>query len=421
MTLDPDTSREAAAEAGLRWSTDAKPGIARRRAGRGFSYRAADGSTIRDSAVIARIRALADPAGLDRRLDLPRPARPPPGDRPRRPGPQAVPLPRALARASRRREVRPHDRVRRAPADDPRTGRRRPRPPGPAPREGAGRRRPAARADADPGRQRGVRPAQQVVRPHDAARPARADRRVDDPVPVHAARAASRTRSRSATAGWRGSSRAARSCPARSSSSTWTTTARCATSAPRTSTRTCARRRAARLHRQGLPHLGRHGAGVPGAARAPAERDGSRGAPERRRGDPPDVGGPGQHAGRRPQELRPSGRARRRTSTAASATRSWRPPRTRTRRRPSRRRTRRPASSTCCGSGSSSTQRDRRVARRAAGAAREGRAPRHERRHGRRRPDVRGDARAPGGRHRHPAHRAVRGDRVDRVRVVGVA
>ena len=57
MTLDPDTSREAAAEAGLRWSTDARPGIARRRAGTGFSYRAADGSTIRDATVIARIRA----------------------------------------------------------------------------------------------------------------------------------------------------------------------------------------------------------------------------------------------------------------------------------------------------------------------------------------------------------------------------
>jgi DNA topoisomerase-1 len=61
MTLDSDPSREAAAEAGLRWSTDAKPGIARRRAGNGFSYRAADGSTIRDRAVIARIRALAIP------------------------------------------------------------------------------------------------------------------------------------------------------------------------------------------------------------------------------------------------------------------------------------------------------------------------------------------------------------------------
>ena len=44
-----------------------------------------------------------DPAGLDRRLDLPRPARPPAGDRPRRAGPQAAPLPRGVPRAPRRR------------------------------------------------------------------------------------------------------------------------------------------------------------------------------------------------------------------------------------------------------------------------------------------------------------------------------
>ena len=61
MTQETDTSREAAAEAGLRWSTDARPGIERRRAGRGFSYRAADGTTVRDANVIARIRALAIP------------------------------------------------------------------------------------------------------------------------------------------------------------------------------------------------------------------------------------------------------------------------------------------------------------------------------------------------------------------------
>ena len=61
MTQETDTSREAAAEAGLRWTTDARPGIARRRAGRGFWYRAVDGTTIRDKAVIARIRALAIP------------------------------------------------------------------------------------------------------------------------------------------------------------------------------------------------------------------------------------------------------------------------------------------------------------------------------------------------------------------------
>ena len=40
-----------------------------------------------------------DPAGLDRRLDLPARRRPPPGHRPRRPGPQAVPLPPAWREA----------------------------------------------------------------------------------------------------------------------------------------------------------------------------------------------------------------------------------------------------------------------------------------------------------------------------------
>ncbi|HEU0243078.1 MAG TPA: hypothetical protein VFQ75_04180 [Candidatus Limnocylindrales bacterium] len=61
MTVDPQTRRAAAAEAGLRWTTDARPGIRRRRAGRGFSYRSADGATIRDAATLARIRSLAIP------------------------------------------------------------------------------------------------------------------------------------------------------------------------------------------------------------------------------------------------------------------------------------------------------------------------------------------------------------------------
>ena len=37
------------------------PGITRRRAGRGFSYRLADGSLLRDTAELARIRQLAIP------------------------------------------------------------------------------------------------------------------------------------------------------------------------------------------------------------------------------------------------------------------------------------------------------------------------------------------------------------------------
>jgi DNA topoisomerase I len=56
-----DDGQASARAAGLRYSTDARPGISRRRAGKGFSYRAADGSPIRDPEVLARIRALAVP------------------------------------------------------------------------------------------------------------------------------------------------------------------------------------------------------------------------------------------------------------------------------------------------------------------------------------------------------------------------
>jgi DNA topoisomerase-1 len=61
VALDPSPRREAAREAGLRFSTDAKPGIRRRKSGRGFSYRDPEGATIRDAEVLARIRALAIP------------------------------------------------------------------------------------------------------------------------------------------------------------------------------------------------------------------------------------------------------------------------------------------------------------------------------------------------------------------------
>src|SRR3954449_2474038 len=44
----------------LTWSDDREPGLARRRAGRGFSYSNA-GVVVRDAATIARIRALAIP------------------------------------------------------------------------------------------------------------------------------------------------------------------------------------------------------------------------------------------------------------------------------------------------------------------------------------------------------------------------
>jgi DNA topoisomerase-1 len=56
-----DDAAEAAADAGLRYVTDDRPGIARRRRGRGFSYVAATGETITDTATRNRIARLAVP------------------------------------------------------------------------------------------------------------------------------------------------------------------------------------------------------------------------------------------------------------------------------------------------------------------------------------------------------------------------
>jgi DNA topoisomerase-1 len=61
---EPDASsdgRDVARAAGLRYATDTRPGISRRRSGRGFSYRDADGTTVRDRELLARIRRLAIP------------------------------------------------------------------------------------------------------------------------------------------------------------------------------------------------------------------------------------------------------------------------------------------------------------------------------------------------------------------------
>lgn len=50
-----------ARQAGLRYVTDLMPGIARKRSGKGFSYKAADGSLLKDDATLARIKALVIP------------------------------------------------------------------------------------------------------------------------------------------------------------------------------------------------------------------------------------------------------------------------------------------------------------------------------------------------------------------------
>lgn len=66
MSAQPDVPETSAELAGLRYVDDLAPGITRRRAGTGFSYRAADGTTIKDRKQLARIRAIAVPPAWTR-------------------------------------------------------------------------------------------------------------------------------------------------------------------------------------------------------------------------------------------------------------------------------------------------------------------------------------------------------------------
>ena len=52
---------EAAREAGLRYVSDDRPGIRRRRAGKGFRYLRPDGAAVRDEPTLRRIKALVIP------------------------------------------------------------------------------------------------------------------------------------------------------------------------------------------------------------------------------------------------------------------------------------------------------------------------------------------------------------------------
>ena len=61
MPESTDDARAAARASGLRYSTDARPGWTRHRAGRGFRYRDVEGATIRDKEALERVRALAIP------------------------------------------------------------------------------------------------------------------------------------------------------------------------------------------------------------------------------------------------------------------------------------------------------------------------------------------------------------------------
>jgi len=67
--LHPEGSARAA---GLRYVSDAGPGIARQRGGTGFRYRNPNGALVRDKAVVARIKALAIPPAWERVWICPR-------------------------------------------------------------------------------------------------------------------------------------------------------------------------------------------------------------------------------------------------------------------------------------------------------------------------------------------------------------
>ena len=282
------------------------PGSPAGERGRGFSYRTADGATIRDGAVLRRIRALAVPPAWTDVWICPDPA----GHlqatgRDARGRKQYRYHARWRAR-TRRRQVRAPDRLREGPAPDPDTLRRGPGPARAAAREGAGGRRPAARADAHPGRQRRVRAAQSLVRADDAREPPRDGRGDRDPVPVpRQVRPAPRGRA-CATAGWPRSSGVARTCPARSSSSTSATTA-CPHDVGSDDVNDYLREiSGADVTAKDF----RTWAGTVLAYRAlralAARRRRARGAAQRRRGGPADRRTAREHAGRRPTELRPS-------------------------------------------------------------------------------------------------------------------
>ena len=59
--IEPGKPQADASVAGLRYVLDSEPGIGRRRAGKGFSYRGPDGGLVRDQTTLARIRKLAIP------------------------------------------------------------------------------------------------------------------------------------------------------------------------------------------------------------------------------------------------------------------------------------------------------------------------------------------------------------------------
>jgi len=72
-TAKIDDALQAAVEAGLRYVSDAEPGISRVKANGGFAYRDRRGERVRDEATLARVRALAIPPAYTDVWICPRP------------------------------------------------------------------------------------------------------------------------------------------------------------------------------------------------------------------------------------------------------------------------------------------------------------------------------------------------------------
>ena len=97
--------KDAAEYAGLTYVSDEKPGIRRRRKGKGFWYENAQGTKVTDEPTLKRIKALAVPPAWTDVWICPKAKRPRAGDRPGCQGAQAIPVSCPLSRGARRHKV----------------------------------------------------------------------------------------------------------------------------------------------------------------------------------------------------------------------------------------------------------------------------------------------------------------------------
>ena len=274
------TGAESARDAGLRYVSDATPGLSRHRAGRGFAYRDSRGRLVRNRRVTGPHPRAGHSTGVARCLDLPEPR----GHL------------QATGRDARGRKQYRYHPMWTASRDETKYGRMeafgRALPalrrqvardigqPALCRETRAGHGRDVAREDADSRRQRRVRSRQRILRPDDTGKPPRARATAHACTSSSARKAGSVKSWNWKTPPWRAASSDARTCPARCCSSTSTRTARARAWARPTSTRTCGPRRAG-LHGQGLPHVGRHRAGGLRARPARARLVGRRRASDR--------------------------------------------------------------------------------------------------------------------------------------------